>query len=170
MHNFDDKDIATLLRLKRFEQPPPGYFDNFLHEFHRRQRAELLRQPLWRIALQRVHDFMFQLNVPALSSYPAAAMAVVALAAVLSLNVYQAPQTTQNVAAVTVQQQPAALAVSNSAPDVWSLSSNPVITRDFGSSQARKSNVSSQTQRLTAPPRYVLDSAPVSYEPASFRF
>ena len=170
MDNFDDQDIATLLRLKRYEQPPPDYFDNFLHEFHRRQRAELLRQPLWRIALQRAHDFMFQLNVPALTSYPAAAMAVVAVAAVLSLNVYQAPES-QTVATATVQQPVPALAVPNAAGGAWTLSSAPVITRDFGpSQQSRKVNTNVQTQRLTAPPRYVLDSAPVSYEPASFRF
>lgn len=170
MDNFDDKDIATLLRLKRHEQPPPGYYDNFLHEFHRRQRAELLRQPLWRIAWQRAHDFMFQLNVPALTSYPAAAMAVVALAAVVSLNVSQAPENS-NFAAVESQQQPtAALAVSSPAGAAWSLSSTPVMTRDFGSASNRTSNRSVQSQRLTAPPRYVLDSTPVSYEPASFRF
>jgi hypothetical protein len=38
MDNFDENEIGKLLRLKRFEQPPPGYFENFLHEFHRRQQ------------------------------------------------------------------------------------------------------------------------------------
>src|SRR4029450_13703247 len=53
MDEFNDNEIARLLRLKRYEQPPPGYFENFLHEFHRRQRDEMLRQPLWRICLER---------------------------------------------------------------------------------------------------------------------
>src|SRR4051812_5465460 len=97
MEKFTEEDISKLLRLKRHEQPPPGYFDNFLHEFHRRQRAELLRQPLWKIALQRAHDFMLQLNV---TSVPAAATALVILAAVISLKVYQTPNTA-NVAVVT---------------------------------------------------------------------
>ena len=56
MDEFNDNEIARLLRLKRYEQPPPGYFENFLHEFHRRQRDELLRQPLWRICLERAHS------------------------------------------------------------------------------------------------------------------
>ena len=60
MDEFDDNEIGRLLRLKKYEQPPPGYFENFLHEFHRRQRDELLRQPLWRIALGRAQDFMMQ--------------------------------------------------------------------------------------------------------------
>ena len=60
MDEFDDREIARLLRLKRYEQPPPGYFENFLHEFHRRQRDELLRQPLWRICLERAHTFMLR--------------------------------------------------------------------------------------------------------------
>src|ERR1700709_2416862 len=91
MNQFNDEEIGKLLRMKRHEQPPPGYFDSFLHEFHRRQRAELLRQPLWKIALQRAHDFMLQLNVPALTSYPVAATAVLICAAVLSLKVSQTP-------------------------------------------------------------------------------
>jgi hypothetical protein len=55
MENFDDNEIGKLLRVKRYEQPPPGYFENFLHEFHRRQRDELLRQPI-RFALSPQHS------------------------------------------------------------------------------------------------------------------
>jgi hypothetical protein len=42
MDPFGNDEIARLLRLKRYEQPPPAYFENFLHEFRRRQRDELL--------------------------------------------------------------------------------------------------------------------------------
>lgn len=164
MDQFDDNEIGRLLRLKRHEQPPPGYFENFLHEFHRRQRDELLRQPLWRICLQRAHDFMFSMNVPSLTSYPAAVAAVLVCAAVLSLKVYQAPDSVN----VAVQQTPV-LAVPASADAAWSLSS-PVAARDLGAAPIRDLNESAQTHRAAAAlPRYVLDSTPVSYE-AAFRF
>src|SRR3954468_11159391 len=91
MDPLNEEQIGKLLRLKKFEQPPPGYFDNFLHEFHRRQRDELLRQPLWRIIMERAGDFMFKLNVPSLTSYPAAATALLVFAAVISLKIYQTP-------------------------------------------------------------------------------
>lgn len=35
----DRIDVAALLRLKRFEQPPPGFYEDFLSEFQRRQRV-----------------------------------------------------------------------------------------------------------------------------------
>src|SRR5262249_44019098 len=91
MDEFNDNEIAKLLRLKRYEQPPPAYFENFLHEFHRRQRNELLRQPLWRIFWDRAHDFFLQLNGTSLTSYPAAVTAVLVCAAVISLKIYQQP-------------------------------------------------------------------------------
>src|SRR5207302_7315179 len=89
MDEFDNNEIGRLLRLKKYEQPPPGYFENFLHEFHRRQRDELLRQPLWKIAVGRAQDFMMSLNVARLASYPVAATAVLLCAAVISLKIYQ---------------------------------------------------------------------------------
>src|ERR1700730_12500751 len=164
MDPLNEEQIGKLLRLRKYEQPPPGYFDNFLHEFHRRQRDELLKEPVWRIALQRAQDFMFRLNVPGLASYPALATALVVCAAVISLKVYQTPETV-NVAA----QNRAPVVATTSLPDsAWSLS-KPVTTRDLGPSLVRTVKDSSQTHRVAAPPRYVLDSTPVSYEPA-FRF
>ncbi len=164
MDPLNEEQIGKLLRLKKFEQPPPGYFDNFLHEFHRRQRDELLREPVWRIALQRAQDFVFRLNLPGLASYPALATALVICAAVISLKVYQAPETT-NVAA----QNRAPVVATTTLPDShWSLS-NPLTTRDLGPSLVRAVKDSSKTHRAATPPRYVLDSTPVSYEPA-FRF
>ncbi len=163
MEKFTEEDIGTLLRLKRHEQPPPGYFDNFLHEFHRRQRAELLRQPLWKIALQRAHDFMFQLNIPALTSSPAMATALVILAAVITLNVYHNPNN-GNVAVVTT---PTSTTVSAPEP-AWSLST-PVATRDLGATPFRMATERAQIHGRATTPRYVLDSTPVSYD-AALRF
>jgi hypothetical protein len=153
MHDSDDRDIATLLRLKKYEQPPPGYFDDFLHDFHRRQRDELLRQPLWRICLERAHDFMFKLNVPSLTSYPAAATALLIFAAVISIKVHQTP-TTQNFADKNTPVQ-----VSQ---DEWTLAS-PVSATRVLSTRPLRSNSMLPTHRATQP-RYVLDSVPVSYD------
>jgi len=165
MDNFDDREIATLLRLKRHEQPPPDYFENFLHEFHRRQRDELLRQPLWRICLERASDFMFRLNLSRLTSYPAAVAAVLVCAAVISIRIYQEPQTV-NIAA----NKQATFAVPVETDAEWTLAS-PVATRVFSTKPLRSSNKGAHTHSRNSgtPPRYVLDSVPVSYEP-TFRF
>ena len=89
MDSFGDDHIARLLRLKRYEQPPPGYFENFLHEFHRRQRDELLRQPLWSICVDRMRDLVFGHNVRPLAGYCAGIAAAVASVAVISITLYQ---------------------------------------------------------------------------------
>jgi hypothetical protein len=162
MDEFNDNEIGKLLRLKRYEQPPAGYFENFLHEFHRRQRDELLRQPLWRICLERTRDFVFSFNLSTLTSYPAAVTAVLVCAAVISLRIYQAP-----VAAPVAANERSVLAVPASTDDEWTLAS-PVATRVFNTRSLRNITESAQTHR-SGTPRYVLDSVPVSYE-TTFKF
>jgi hypothetical protein len=100
MDPFGDDDIALLLRLKRYEQPPSDYFQDFLSEFRRRQRDELLRQPLWRICFERAEGFALRLNVRPL---PSAGMAVVvACAAIILIRLYQQTDATE----LAVQESP----------------------------------------------------------------
>src|SRR5437016_14506342 len=105
MDLYSDDKIARLLRLKRYEQPPPDYFENFLHEFHRRQRErdELFGQPLWRTCVECAEGFALRLNIRSLAS--AGIAVVIASAAVVSTRLYQQPDTTQ-VAAVQASPVP----------------------------------------------------------------
>ncbi|HET9419185.1 MAG TPA: hypothetical protein VFO30_07580 [Chthoniobacterales bacterium] len=159
MEEFDDKEIATLLRLKRYEQPPPGYFEDFLHEFHRRQRDALLCEPLWRICLHRTHDFFLRLNVfGSTGSYATAAAAVLVCAAVISLKMYQpSPPASVAARADTSWNAPANLGAE------WTLAS-PVAERLFSAKPLRKLRAQTHSHDRGTPPRYVLDSVPVSYE------
>jgi hypothetical protein len=133
-----------------------------LHEFHRRQRDEMLRQPLWRICLERAHGLMLRLDVRSLASYPAAVAAVLACAAVFSLKIYQQPETAR-----VALQSPAVLSAPGNSEEELTLAS-PGIVR-IRTQPLRSFNESAQTHRVAAPTRYVLDSVPVSYEP-TFRF
>ena len=58
-----EKQLQALLRLKRYEQPPPGYFDDLLSNIQKRQREEMLRRPAWRLALERVKTCFQSLRV-----------------------------------------------------------------------------------------------------------
>ena len=59
--------IQKLIRLKRYEQPPEDYFEDFLLEFQRRQRAEMLQRPVWQIAWERANLWLEGFRVPALA-------------------------------------------------------------------------------------------------------
>jgi len=125
MNSFGDDEIARLLRLKRYEQPPPGYFENFLNEFRRRQRDALLREPLWSICVDRVRDFVFRHNIRPLACYSAGIVAVVVCAAVISIALYQQPDTTQ----LTVQGSPVPTPAVNAENELYL--APPVFTRTF---------------------------------------
>src|SRR2546421_7075079 len=153
MDEFNDNEITKLLRLKRYEQPSAGYFENFIHEFHRRQRDELLRQPLWRICVDRARDFAFSFNLSTLTSYPAAVTAVLVCAAVISLKIYQTPQP----ATVAAKDRPVLVVPASSEPE-WTLAS-PVATREFNTRSLRNITESAKNHR-SGTPRYVLHTLP----------
>ena len=95
MDSLDDR-IARLLRLKRYEQPPPGYYENFLQEFRRlRQRNKPFPEPFWSICVVRMQDFILRHNVRALAGYSAGVATAAACVAVIAITVFQQPNTTQ---------------------------------------------------------------------------
>jgi hypothetical protein len=76
--------ITKLLRLKRYEQPPEEYFQNFLAEFQTRQRSEVIHRPLLQIAWDRFCSMFVMPPVPKLVMATSFAAAV--FAAVLVMN------------------------------------------------------------------------------------
>lgn len=76
-----NESVSRLLRLKRYEQPPPGYFEDFLAEFQSRQRAEVIQRPLRAIVWDRVVRFLAPPSAPRLVM--AASFAAVVFASAL---------------------------------------------------------------------------------------
>jgi len=75
--------MHRIIRLKRYEQPPEEYFENFLKDFHRRQRAELLRPSIWELLKERIQAAFSEIRVPAMAYAGAAAVAIVASVMIL---------------------------------------------------------------------------------------
>ncbi|MEA3188478.1 MAG: hypothetical protein QOD99_2308 [Chthoniobacter sp.] len=142
----DESDLQKLLRLKRYEQPPPKYFENFLHDFHRRQRAELLREPLWKIARDRFVAF-FSERVTSGFGYAMASAMVLLVAGITSFKIVNSPRQ------IVV---PPDRAVAQN----FTLSPHVQLPDDLFSQTAHSATASLR-------PRYVMDARPVSYEPAS---
>jgi hypothetical protein len=92
-----------IIRLKRYEQPPEGYFDDFLIEFQKRQRAELLRPSIGALILQRLNEILTEIRVPAMAYAGAAAVAIVASVLILG---QPGPQATPRAYAATYRQTP----------------------------------------------------------------
>jgi hypothetical protein len=55
-------NLEQLLALKRYEQPDGEYFAEFLREFQRRQRAELLRGRSWGMLWERLGSWFSDLG------------------------------------------------------------------------------------------------------------
>jgi hypothetical protein len=133
-------DIQKLIRLKRYEQPPEGYFDDFLFEFQRRQRAEMLKRPLWQIAWERANLWLESFRVPAI------AYASILVAAI-------------GVTGVIVNSQNNASAVAGGIASA----NNPIVVSPAAPLGGQVAPAS------TSPHSYVLEKRPVSHD-APFSF
>ncbi len=132
--------IQKLIRLKRYEQPKEDYFEDFLLEFQRRQRAEMLQRPVWQIAWDRANLWLEGFRVPAFA-YATILVAALGITGFM-VNSQSGSSATANSLASTskaVNLMPSAAPVSDVAP------------------------VS------TAPHSYVIEKRPVSYD-APFSF
>jgi hypothetical protein len=158
-HEHDE--IQKLLRLKRHEQPPPGYFEDFLTEFQSRQRNELLREPLWKIAFARIGAF-FTTDRRAQWAYGMATVAVVAMAGVSMVP--------RGDSVAEPQRFAAAAPVAPSGSSVLPGGSSALVALEQESGVARGTGPNIPLEAFEGSrPHYVIDARPVSYAP-SYRF
>lgn len=155
-----DEQLSALLRLKRFEQPPPGYFDQLLKDVHRRQREELLHQPLWKIALERLHTFFGEHSMGSFSY--AGAMATLVIVGVTAVSVL-APRSTERAGAPLAANPFVAPRMQVSTP------SSSTLKLEQGRENMLTHQQVTQATLASHPPRYVIDALPVRYD-ASFSF
>jgi hypothetical protein len=164
---LDDRQLHELLKLKRFEQPPPGYFDRTLEEFHDRQRQELLRRSAFQIWFERFGSSLWSFRVPNYA-YGAAFSLFLVAAVFVGSGVWTPTSEHLQTTGGVVQSSPFA-SPGIAAPQGQSLALNA----SFDSSQfdrpAATRLVPSLQPSQSARPRYVLDGRPVSYD-ASFSF
>ena len=154
-----EEQLSALLRLKRHEQPPPGYYDQLLRDIHRRQRAELLQRPLWKIALERVQTFFGEHSISHTSYAGAlASVLIVGVAAISALSPVGTGSSKKGGALADTKATAAGL--------------TPVLTLQQGHTPQRPVFDRSPNFQTafkapeTQQPRYIIDARPVSYEPS----
>jgi hypothetical protein len=142
--------MHKIIRLKRYEKPPEDYFENFLREFHHRQRAELLKPSLTALLLERLSGFLAEVRVPALAYAGATAVAIVA-------------------GVVIVRQAPPLPSHSSYATALPSYSQNPVTIERIQPVSLRIYSSDASATKVAFPPAYQLQAQPASHEsPLSF--
>jgi hypothetical protein len=158
---LNEKQLQALLRLKRYEQPPPGYFDDLLSGIHKRQREEMLRRPAWRLAVERVRTFFQSMRV---DWQYAATMAGILVTGIGMIQIAMPKQKAANTAQGTL-------------PSIQTVAQHstmqPVITLD-----TRAPQLLPPLQRAAVParsgsqpgPQFVGGGLPASYEATQIRF
>lgn len=155
---LNDNQLQALLRLKRHETPPPGYFENLLDRVHRRQREEMLRQPAWQIALERIRAFFAPLEM---GWRHAGSMAALLVAGVLAIRVAIPDRVSDS----------SPLAVQGGARAAVLAQAGPMLTLQPASAQPLAPQENHRVQRDPgAPVRFIIDAQPVSYETTQIRF
>lgn len=174
----EDQKLTALLRLKRYEQPPAGYYERLLNDIHRRQRSELLRRSLWSIGIERLQT-LFSAHSMGNVSF-AGTMAAVALVGFAAINMIgDAPQyAVAPPAPVHVAAHPSPVdnhTDVSASPRLLTLQTAPVVVAapadEEALGNARLIPASASPRAATMQhPRYVIDARPVSIEAAKVSF
>jgi len=162
---LDEQQLQKLLRIKRFEQPPPWYFDRALIEFHRRQREELLPRSATSIWWERFVSGLGNFRVPSYT-FGAAFGAFVVVATIVGSGLWAPYKEATDLSvnrAVLSRPETQEVAVNRLAL------SGKLDWAKFDHSASTPKVVPSIRPSQTALPRYVLDGRPASYK-ASFSF
>jgi hypothetical protein len=169
---LNEQQLQALLRLKRHEQPPPGYFDDLLHSIHRRQREEMLRRPAWRLFADRVGAFFAPLRKD--WAY-AGTMAGVLLMGMGAIQILIPKKQELNVAKVAGGQG-SQVVVSHPTQTVPAepkdyLRNVPFMPSEYAREQLnRQANPNLREVKAPRPSRYIIDTQPASYEQTQIRF
>lgn len=178
----EEQKLTALLRLKRHEQPPAGYYEKLLQDVHRRQRTELLHRPLWAIGLERLQTF-FSAHSMGNASF-AGAMAAVAVAGLAGLSLINSDASQKGAQPALAAVVPAAAVDLRAdvpavpvpvAPRMLTLQQGPVAVdapeeeEVLGNARLIPASVSPRST-TTHQPRYVIDTRPVSYEATKVSF
>ena len=151
-----EEQLTALLRIKRFEQPPPQYFDRLLENVHRRQREELLQRPLWRIAVERVQTFFSEHSMGNVSYAGAMAAAlVVGAGAIAVMTPGEIEKRSYAVDPTPAQPNAGSLLTLQSR-----LPGTLALPAAFETQPPSASRMQSAKDR-----RYIIDARPASYEP-----
>ena len=158
---LNEQQLQALLRLKRHEQPPPGYFDDLLQSVQRRQREEMLRRPAWKLMAERVGTFFASLRKDWAYSTAMATVLVVGVAAI-QLGM---PRKQEAVASDSGSLLPATAESKGS-------SDSQAFALEIAPDNARRGNSNMREVKTLrpGPPRFIIDTMPASYEQQQIRF
>jgi hypothetical protein len=128
---IDPTQIQNLLRERRNPSPPTeDYFEDFLRDFQRRQRSEMLRRPVWEILWDRTNAWLDGFRVPAVAYASIVAVAVGVTGVMLSGQDPAAPAaqlTAQSLSTPAPTSVPVAtVSTGNDLPPSYVLESRPV--------------------------------------------
>lgn len=165
-----ENQLQALLRIKRHEQPPPGYFDELLNRIHRRQREEMLRQPAWQIAVERVRAFLAPFRVDRAYAASLAFLLVIGVGVIRIALPEIGSQDPQFASISDLNAGRAEELTSKSESQPFRIPLGPRGGIGWAAVADRQPSGNQVVYDEDVPTRFVIDTQPVSYETRQFRF